>query len=86
MSQLETLATRPAMPIRVLTATVVQSPPFELPKAIAQEIESVATRVFPAFPTKLLETSKRSQLISVEGADHYIHLQRHSSTTSRCSH
>lgn len=76
MNQLELISTRPEIPLRVLTATVVQPPPFDLPKAIAQEIESVATRVFPAFQTKLLETSNRSQLISVEGADHYIHLQR----------
>lgn len=76
MNQLEMIATRPEIPLRVLTATVVQSPPFDLPKAIAQELESVASLVFPAFQTKLLETSNRSQLISVEGADHYIHLQR----------
>ncbi|MEZ4731204.1 MAG: alpha/beta hydrolase [Caldilineaceae bacterium] len=76
MNQLEMIATRPEIPLRVLTATVVQSWPFDLPKAIAQELESVATRVFPAFQTKLLETSKRSQLIRVENADHYIHLRR----------
>ncbi len=76
MNQLDMIATRPEMPLRMLAATVVQSPPFDLPKAIAQEIESVASLVFPAFQTKLLETSKRSQLISVEGANHYIHRQR----------
>lgn len=75
MSQLAMISTRPETPILVLAATVVQSLPFALPE-IAQEIESVATRVFPAFQTKLLESSNRSQLIRVESADHYIHLQR----------
>lgn len=76
MSQIAMISTRPETPVIVLAATVVQSPPFELPKEIAQEIESVATRVFPVFQEKLLETSEWSQLIRVEGADHYIHLQR----------
>lgn len=76
MSQLALISTRPETPVIVLAATVVQSPPFALPKAITQEIESVATCVFPAFQEKLLEISNRSQLIRVEGADHYIHLQR----------
>ena len=76
MSQLDRISTRPDLPIIVLAATVIQSPPSHVPKEVAQEIESVATRVFPAFQTKLLETSTRGRLIRVEGADHYIHLQR----------
>lgn len=76
MSQLTTLSTRPDMPVIVLAATMFRSPPLALPKEIVQEIEHVATHVFPPFQTKLLETSTCGQLIRVAGADHYIQLQR----------
>jgi pimeloyl-ACP methyl ester carboxylesterase len=76
LGQLATIATRPDIPVMVLAATLHQSPPWEFPKEIVQEIEHVATHVFPAFQTKLLETSTCGQLIRVAGADHYIQLQR----------
>ena len=76
MERVGAISTDPDMALTVLSATVVQSPPFELQKEIAAEIAHISTKLFPSFQVQLAETSSRSQLVRVEDAGHYIHLQR----------
>lgn len=76
LAQIRTVASLENVPLTVLAATSPPALPPEFSDDVARELGKVATTIFPAFQMQLANTSKRGQLIKVEGAGHYLHWQR----------